>query len=215
MSRRFLVDNCQILRFGVEASARAHERRTASLHALLLSVSLLGACGEDASLKSENQAPLAEAMLVHPQSGMTVQAEPDGSLSPVTFPYSGSPVRITLDGRNSRDPDGEVREYRWLSATRTPDAGVVIVPPLRRVPDGQVPEWPSDEATSNVEVGPGVWAFSLWVRDDEGAWSRPDTIRFVVGSPAASAMPSDAGTSAPAVMDGGIRSAVLGMDGGR
>ena len=82
-----------------------------------------------------------------------------------------------------------------------PDAGITR-PPLRRTPEGADSAWPADEAMTSVELGPGLWAFSLWVRDNKGAWSAPDTIRLIIGSAPSSA---DAGTLAPmGTMDGGI-----------
>ena len=167
---------------------------------VLLGSALLG-CNDDALIADYNDLPIAEAQVVHPQTGAIVQMQLDGSLAPVTFPYSGAPVRIVLTAQNSRDPDGTIEEYRWLSGNRVPDAGVPR-PPLRRVPEGVDTAWPADEAMTTVDLGPGLWAFSLWVRDDNGAWSAPDTIRVIIGS--ATSPSGDAGTVAAAAMDGGI-----------
>lgn len=180
------------------------------LSALLL-VPVAG-CSGDALVREFNVTPIAEATVIHPQSGAMVQAGADGSLAPVTFPYEGVPVRLVLDGSGSRDPDGELREYRWLSGTRAPaDAGVT---PLgaRRVAAGADAGWPADEVMATVELGPGVWTFTLWVRDDDQAWSDPDSIRVVIG--ASPTTPASAAGALGAAMDGGIRTATLGMDSG-
>lgn len=165
---------------------------------------LLSACADEAIIQEFNDLPVALATVFDPATGATLDVAPDGGLLPVTFPYAGTPVRIVLDARGSRDPDGRITNYRWLSGTRTPDAGV----PARQVPAGQPPEWPGDEVMPTVDLGPGSWTFTLWVRDDRGAWSVPDTIRVVIGSSTA-ARPADAGTTALGLlgMDAGVRAA--------
>jgi hypothetical protein len=152
-------------------------RRVCRLLWLTLTLGSLG-CADEAIIRDFNDLPIAVATVVDPVTGTTLDVGPDGGLAPVTFPYAGSPVRIVLDARGSRDPDGEITTYRWLSGTRTPDAGV----PARLIPIAQAPEWPADEAMPVVDLGPGLWTFTLWVRDQRGAWSVPDTIRVVIGS---------------------------------
>ena len=41
----------------------------------------------------------------------------------VTVDYMGAPVKITLDGSFSKDPDGPIKKYRWLSGKRKPGTG--------------------------------------------------------------------------------------------
>lgn len=188
-------------------------RFTGSLSTLAPTLLLaVASCSGDALIREFNVTPIAEATVIHPQSGVMVQAGADGSLAPVTFPYAGVPVRLVLDGSGSRDPDGEIREYRWLSGTRAAaDAGVPLAG-ARRLAAGAEAGWPADDAMATVELGPGVWAFTLWVRDDDDAWSNPDTIRVVIGA-ATPAGDAGAALAAP-LMDGGIRAALLGMDSG-
>lgn len=164
----------------------------------LLSTWLL-ACNDDALIRDYNDYPIAVAQVVRPGTGEIVEPLADGSLAPVTFRAQGGPVRVILRGENSRDPDGELQEYRWLSANRIPDAGT-LMPPLRRVLAGVDSAWPADTANVTLDLEPGTWAFTLWVRDDQNAWSEPDTVRLVIESSAA----SDAGVAAlrPS-MDGG------------
>jgi len=147
-------------------------------------------CSDEALIREFNDVPLAVATVYDPISGATLDVAPDGGLAPLTFPYAGAPVRIILDARGSRDPDGQITSYRWLSGTRTPDGGV----PGRLVPAGQPVDWPADEVMPAVELGPGLWTFTLWVRDERDAWSVPDTLRVVIGSPVA-ARADDAGTA--------------------
>jgi hypothetical protein len=71
--------------------------------------------------------------------------------------------------------DGTIVAYRWLSAT-PPDAGAG-----RELAQGEQPGWPDDVAQPRVTLGEGAWAFSLWVTDNEGAVSDPDTIKLIVG----------------------------------
>jgi hypothetical protein len=152
------------------------------------------ACQTGELIEPFNELPVADAKLR--KDGMLVEQAPDGSLADLIFPFAGVPVAITLDGTSSRDPDGKIAGYRWLSGTRTPDAGLpppwtpdsgTPVPFLRRPP----PEGALTEASPTMMVGAGVWAVSLWVIDERGAWSSPDTIRFIVGDPPAA--PRDGG----------------------
>jgi hypothetical protein len=168
-------------------------------------VCILSACADEAIIREFNDLPVAVATVFDPATGATLDVAPDGGLAPVTFPYAGTPVRIVLDARGSRDPDGHITSYRWLSGTRTPDAGV----PARLVPPGQPSDWPGDEVMPAVDLGPGLWTFSLWVRDERDAWSVPDTIRVVIGSVAAP-RPADAGSTALGLlgMDAGVRAAL-------
>jgi hypothetical protein len=52
---------------------------------------------------------------------------------------------------------------------------------LRLVPAGAPPNWPGAAAQPQVELGEGIWSFSLWVTDNQGAVSQPDTIKITVG----------------------------------
>jgi PKD repeat protein len=51
------------------------------------------------------------------------------------------------------------------------------------MPDGAPKGWPADEANPTVNItAAGIYAFNLWVTDDDGSVSEPDTIKFTVGS---------------------------------
>lgn len=184
---------------------RDRQQHRALRGAWLCLVCLFSACADVGSIQDFNDLPVAVATVFDPATGATLDVALDGGLAPVTFPYTGTPVRIVLDARGSRDPDGRITSYRWLSGTRTPDAGV----PARQVPAGQSSGWPADEVMPAVDLGPGLWTFTLWVRDAQDAWSVPDTIRVVIGS-ASTPRPADAGTTALGLlgMDAGVRAAV-------
>ena len=172
-------------------------------------------CQTNQLIEAYNDAPVADAKLL--KMGMPVEQERDGSIAQLVFPYAGQPVSITLDGNSSYDPNGKITGYRWLSGTRTPDAG--LPPPWR--PDGGMAPMPFlrmesmgmdgalREAAPTIMVGAGVWAFSLWVVDDQGTWSSPDTIRFIVGDPPAP--PRDGGMEG-GVGDGGANDGGLPQD---
>ena len=46
---------------------------------------------------------------------------------------------------------------------------------------GRGPRGGSQGARSQLELGQGTWSFSLWVTDNQGAVSQPDTITITVG----------------------------------
>lgn len=124
--------------------------------ALLL---LIGpACREDPLVESINVAPLANAG--------EDQVDESGTAT----------VTVVLDGSGSTDSDGEVVSWRWFSATAGPDGGVAL-------PEGVESNWPEDVQSPQVELTEGVWTFSLWVVDERGAVSEPDTVEIRVGSP--------------------------------
>lgn len=177
--------------------------RGASWIALSLLATTITACETGPQLEQYNELPVADAKVL--KNGVPVEQMRDGSLADLIFPYEGVPVAITLDGTSSYDPDpgGKIVAYHWLSGTRIPDAGV----PPPWTPDAGTPQpfWrkpPPDgaltEVSPTVMLGAGVWAFSLWVKDDRGSWSSPDTIRLIVGEPPP--VPRDGGVAG----DGGM-----------
>jgi len=131
-------------------------RVSTQLIALLL---VLGsACREDPLVDSINVAPLANA-------------------GPDQVTESGAAaVMVTLDGSGSTDEDGEVVSWRWFSASAGPDGGVALPPDADST-------WPEDISNPQVELPEGVWTFSLWVIDERGAVSEPDTVQIQVGNP--------------------------------
>jgi hypothetical protein len=168
-------------------------------------------CSSDPLIDLPNEAPVADAKVI--VNGVAMEQARDGSIAALTFPFSGAPLTVTLDGTGSRDPDGEIVSFRWLSGTRIPDAGAPrpwtadagVPEPFWRViaSDGESP-WPAPVAAPSVELGEGAWAFTLWVADDDGAWSSSDTVRFTIGR--ASGAMSDGGVarSTLRLLDGGI-----------
>ena len=121
----------------------------------------------------DNRIPEAVARAVDP-SGERVDSSVNNGFGP-KYPFDGEPVEITLDGTASSDEDGRIVSYRWLSATQL-DGGVGRVRP-----DDTDADWPEDEARPTVTLGEGIWSFSLWVTDDKGGVSDPDTIDLMVG----------------------------------
>lgn len=85
--------------------------------------------------------------------------------------YDGSPVEVTLDGSKSSDIDGKIVEYIWKSGQRGEgDAGTGLIGPD-----------PKDERKPTIKLDQGVWVFVLWVKDDSGRISTPDTVTITVG----------------------------------
>jgi hypothetical protein len=176
------------------------------------------ACETGPQLEQYNELPIADAKAL--KNGMPVEQMRDGSLADLIFPYDGMPVAITLDGASSFDPDGKITAYHWLSGTRIPDAGLPPpwtpdagppLPFLRKPP----PDGALTGASPTITLGPGVWAFSLWVKDDRGSWSSPDTIRLIVGDPPP--VPRDGGVAGDGGMlpdAGGATDAGLAADAG-
>lgn len=139
-------------------------------------------CREDNLVPDPNRTPEAVARVIA-ENGDSVDETVDGGGGP-RFAFDGTPVEIQLDGSRSSDVDGEIRDYRWLSGTTDVDAGGG-----RLIPEDQDAGWPRDAAKPTVRLGEGVWTFTLWVEDDDGAISQPDTITFTVGDPAPAAPP--------------------------
>lgn len=84
----------------------------------------------------------------------TANAGPDQTL---TLPTGSTEMAVTLDGSASSDADGNVVAWVWSG---TPD--------------------PDDVASPTVTLGEGTHAFTLIVRDNDGAESTPDTVAITV-----------------------------------
>lgn len=129
-----------------------------------LALALTVGCRDSPYTRSENQVPVADAG----EDQMFDLADE---------------VTVTLDGRGSSDSDGEIVMYQWLSADNVGgDAGV------ERGVD------PDDEATTTITLGPGVWTFSLYVKDNEGAVSDADKVVITVGDQTAARLAECTGT---------------------
>jgi len=140
------------------------------------------ACHADLSIQPANQIPVADARVR--RDGQSYNARMDGGAAQLMFDYNGSPVTVTLDGTQSYDTDGTIVAYQWLSATLAPEGGAQLpdgATMLRYAPAGAAPNWPGTAARTEVQLGEGIWSFSLWVTDDQGAISKPDTIKITVG----------------------------------
>jgi hypothetical protein len=149
---------------------------------LTVAAAALG-CHADLGILPANQIPIADARILL-ADGESVNARMDGGAAKLSFDYSGSPVMVTLDGKTgSYDPDGTIVSYQWLSATSPPEGGTGsdAATMLRFVPPGAPANWPGTAAQPQVALGEGIWSFSLWVTDNEGAISKPDTIKITVG----------------------------------
>lgn len=106
-----------------------------------------------------------------PNSVPTANAGPDQEVT-----LSSGTANVTLDGSGSRDPDGTIKDYRWLSAVKRTDGKTG-----RQVPEGEAPEWPDDVQQPMVTLPRGLWVFSLQVTDDAGLNSVADTVVINVG----------------------------------
>ena len=109
----------------------------------------------------------------------------DVNLSPVAsagedleLDFAGEPLTVKLDGSKSKDPDGKVVKYRWRSATALPDGGVGPY----EGQDGELD--PKDVRKPELQLGQGNYTFTLWVTDDDGAVSEPDSVALRIGTDA-------------------------------
>jgi len=133
----------------------------AMITACVLVLALVGAgCLRDESLDT-NRNPLANA-------GGDQEHE-----------FEGQPITVTLDGTKSRDLDGEITGYEWRPVVL--DASDGGMPDAGAGASADEPPDPRDIAKPKLELGRGTYHFTLWVLDDGGARSNPDTVTVKIG----------------------------------
>jgi hypothetical protein len=166
-------------------------RAGASRRRLVVLAIAFGVAGcHQTPLVDTNIAPLADAKVIN-MAGTSVDEKtvakfmkdnPDAGMAAadmLRFDFNGQDVTVTLDGSQSSDEDGTVVKYQWLSG----NAGAADAGGGRLGPD------PEDIARPTVTVGEGTWRFVLWVSDNKGKVSEPDTVTFTVGKPPATSDP--------------------------
>ena len=133
---------------------------------------LVAACADNLEVPETNVTPVAVARVLD-----------DDRIMP-SFSFSGPTLELTLDASQSRDLDGSIASYRWLSATQLQDSDAGPVDPKRWVPEGERADWPEDVQQPIVRLpAPGTYSFSLWVTDDGGRVSDPSTLTIEVAVP--------------------------------
>ena len=168
------------------ATTRTVARGAASSGIALFALAFAAAvshCGQDLSVNSSNQPPVADARIL--RNGQSVNGQGDGGAALLMFPFNGTPVTVRLDASQSHDPDGTITAYRWLSGTLAPEGGTDLPNEAgvlhRWVPAGAPSNWPGNSEQPQVELGEGIWSFTLWVTDNDGAISTPSTITITIG----------------------------------
>ena len=91
--------------------------------------------------------------------------------------FTGEPITVTLDGTKSRDLDGEITGYEWRPVVLAASDGGMPAPDAGA---GDAVD-PRDVAKPKFELGRGTYHFTLWVLDDGGARSKPDTVTVKIG----------------------------------
>lgn len=156
---------------GLPVGALLRSRSALSLIALCV---LASGCRQNYVDADTNRIPEAVARAID-VTGKPVDRTVNNRLGPI-YPFDGAPVEVKLDGTASIDKDGKIVGYRWLGTDLDEgDAG-------REAPEGEGSGWPGDVAQPTVKLGEGIWSFSLWVTDDEGAVSTSSEISLNVGN---------------------------------
>ena len=107
----------------------------------------------------------------------------------VQIPSGQTTVSVTLDGSASRDPDGGIVQYLWSGS-----------------PD------PGDFANPAVTLGPGVYTFTLVVKDNGSAESTPANVTITVLAP--SQVPiANAGSNQTIQLAQGQKTTPVNLDG--
>jgi hypothetical protein len=131
-------------------------------------------------VENHGKVPSAEVRVLGPTGKELAQTG-----TKVMLTFTGQPIQITLDGSHSSDADGDIVTYRWLAwkaeQQSVTDSGVDAGTVWSRA-DGGSPGWPDDIAQPTVTLGEGTHVFTLWVMDDSGNTSAPDSVRIDVQS---------------------------------
>jgi hypothetical protein len=94
--------------------------------------------------------------------------------------YDGEPITVTLDGSKSRDLDGTIVDWDWrLAGPNAADGGVADAGGDGASAGADLD--PANKRKSTIALDKGKYTFTLWVRDDHGALSRPDTVTIKIG----------------------------------
>lgn len=162
----------------------------AGLFGLLACLAAIG-CDPGLGVPQANRPPTADARVM----GMEGQN--------AVIDYRGTPVEITLDGSNSKDLDGTIKTYRWLSGTKKAGGGMAAAGSggsagsaaadedggtapagglTRWVPTGAGENWPEDIAQPKVTLPEGEYIFVLWVIDEKNVTSQPSTLNVTVAA---------------------------------
>jgi hypothetical protein len=163
----------------------------AGLFSLLTCLAAIG-CDPGLGVPEANRPPTADARVI----GMVGQN--------AVIDFRGAPIEITLDGTNSKDPDGKIKTYRWLSGTKKSGGGMAAAGSggsagsaaadedggtapaggiTRWVPAGADENWPEDIAQPKVTLPEGEYVFVLWVIDEKNVTSLPSTLNVTVRMP--------------------------------
>lgn len=144
--------------------------RTTQQTLLLALLALAGAC---LPIQKLNKAP--DAVVVVTMGGQLVNTD-----KPI--PFDGTPVTVVLDGSHSTDTDGEIVEYRWM---RTDVPVSARQPGAAMVDAGTAPAFTADPAPGAMSqitlTEKGKYRFTLWARDNEGAYSKPASVKITLG----------------------------------
>jgi hypothetical protein len=170
-------------------------------------------CHDSLPIRDPNLPPIADArvagmeakMVTLPYEGKPVAVMLDGSHSSdpggsiVTYRWlSGTPAKPPAGGAGTGAAGkgtagtaaagtaaGGMSGAAGMSAAGSAAAGSGGAKSAsgRWVPPGESSDWPADEAMTTVMLGEGVYTFVLWVTDNKGAVSQPDTLKVTITPP--------------------------------
>lgn len=99
---------------------------------------------------------------------ISVEAVPQRPLADAGHDFSGLvDATVSLDGSGSHDPDGFITEYMWVCTSHT----VTL-------------DYPgSPSAPIFIPAEPGLYMFTLWVKDNDGINSDPAKVNVTIAQP--------------------------------